>query len=116
MTVANGAMLLKTRLLDEKQQADLQKIIQKFQQQYGDNPRVLIASEGGVERQRLMSLDIKGISLGQVPYIVLSDGSKYLLGAELSDGHILKEIHADYLLLNNGAEQFKYRLGGNRGG
>lgn len=117
ISVANGAVLLRTRLLDEAQQSDLRGIIQKFQKQYGNNPRVLIANGGSAaERQQVMSLEIKGVSIGQVPYIILSDGSKYLLGAELSDGYILKEIHADYLLLSNGAEQFKYRLGGNRGG
>ncbi|MGB1272140.1 MAG: SctD/MshK family protein [Endozoicomonas sp.] len=59
---------------------------------------------------------MRGISMGKVPYVVLVNGSKYLIGAELSNGYIIEDINLEYLLLRNGTDRIKYRLGGNRGG
>ena len=113
-------IILKGHLLDEGQSYDLRTVITRFQKKYGNNPAIELAtkSAGGVfdDSSSNLALNIRGISMGKVPYVVLLDGSRYLVGAKLSNGYIIEDINLDYLLLSNGTENIKYRLGGNRGG
>ncbi len=118
--VREETALLKGHLLDEGQIYDLQNVVNKFQKKYANNPALEIATKypGGpiTDSQLPFSLDIRGISMGKVPYVILLDGSKYLIGAKFSNGYIIEDINLDYLLLTNGTDRIKYRLGGNRGG
>ena len=113
-------IILKGHLLDEGQSYDLRTVITRFQKKYGNNPAIELAtkSAGGVfdDSPSNLALNIRGISMGKVPYVVLLDGSRYLVGAKLSNGYIIEDINLDYLLLSNGTENIKYRLGGNRDG
>lgn len=115
------SVILKGHILDEGQAYDLRTVITRFQKKYANNPTIELAtkSAGGNladNQQPALALNIRGISMGKVPYVVLLDGSRYLLGAKLSNGYIIEDINLDYLLLSNGTENVKYRLGGNRDG
>ncbi len=57
-------------------------------------------------------LNIRGVNMGAIPYVIMGNGGKYLPGAQLENGYILEEINIDYLILNNGINQIKYPLGG----
>ncbi len=113
-------VILKGHILDEGQAHDLRTVITRFQKKYANNPTIELAtkSAGGnlADSQSALALNIRGISMGKVPYVVLLDGSRYLVGAKLSNGYIIEDINLDYLLLSNGTENVKYRLGGNRDG
>lgn len=114
---------LKGHLLDEGQVYDLQELVRRFRKRYANKPAVILSTKyAGApianENNQIVlpSLNIRGISMGNVPYVVLVDGSKYLIGAKLSNGYIIEDINLEYLLLTNGTDRIKYRLGGNRGG
>ena len=113
-------VILKGHLLDEGQVYDLRTVVTRFQKKYANNPAIELAtkSAGGnlADSQSALALNIRGISMGKVPYVVLLDGSRYLEGAKLSNGYIIEDINLDYLLLSNGTDNIKYRLGGNRDG
>ena len=113
-------IILKGHLLDEGQVYDLRTVVTRFQKKYANNPAIELAtkSAGGnlADSQSALALNIRGISMGKVPYVVLLDGSRYLVGAKLANGYIIEDINLDYLLLSNGTENIKYRLGGNRDG
>ncbi|WP_422448427.1 type III secretion system inner membrane ring subunit SctD [Endozoicomonas sp. ALB091] len=113
-------VILKGHLLDEGQVYDLQTVVAKFQKKYANKPSIELATKyaGGTitDSQSPLSLNIRGISMGKVPYVILIDGSKYLIGAKLSNGYIIEDINLEYLLLANGTDRIKYRLGGNRDG
>ncbi|MGB4876459.1 MAG: EscD/YscD/HrpQ family type III secretion system periplasmic domain-containing protein, partial [Candidatus Competibacter sp.] len=47
-------------------------------------------------------LAIKSVSLGAVRFVVTADGAKYLEGASLGNGFILKAIQDDGLILSDG--------------
>ncbi|CDI03411.1 hypothetical protein BN873_490020 [Candidatus Competibacter denitrificans Run_A_D11] len=47
-------------------------------------------------------LAIKSVSLGAVRFIVTTDGAKYLEGASLGNGYVLKAIQDDGLILSDG--------------
>ncbi|USE39030.1 type III secretion system inner membrane ring subunit SctD [Endozoicomonas sp. SCSIO W0465] len=120
VVVRDQTVILKGHLLDEGQVYDLQTVVSKFQKKYGNKPSIELATKyaGGTltESQSSLSLNIRGISMGKVPYVILIDGSKYLIGAKLSNGYIIEDINLEYLLLTNGTDKIKYRLGGNRDG
>ena len=118
--VRDESVLLKGHLLDDGQIYDLQTIVTKFQQKYGNKPLVELATKKSGDSsstiKSALTLNVRSISMGKVPYMVLMDGSKYLVGAKLPSGYILKDIGTEYLLLSNGTNNIKYRLGGNRDG
>lgn len=120
VVVRNQTVILKGHLLDEGQVYDLQTVVTKFQKKYANKPSIELATKyaGGTltDSQSPLSLNIRGISMGKVPYVILIDGSRYLIGAKLSNGYIIEDINLEYLLLANGTDRIKYRLGGNRGG
>ena len=120
IVVRDKTVILKGHLLDEGQVYDLQTVVSKFQKKYANKPTIELATKyaGGTltDNQSPLSLNIRGISMGKVPYVILIDGSKYLVGAKLSNGYIIEDINLEYLLLASGTDKIKYRLGGNRDG
>ena len=121
-----GQVSLQGHLLDEGQVYSLQELVKRFRDRYDNKPAIVVATRSptGQTVQKkseatgnlLPSLNIRGISMGRVPYVVMVDGSKYLIGAKLANGYIIEDINIEYLLLTNGTDRIKYRLGGNRGG
>ena len=112
---------LEGHLLDDEQVYNLNNIVDRFRKRYGNRPELKLAtkhagSPGKVSGPLSASLSIKGVSMGRVPYVVMEDGAKYLVGAKLANGYIIEEINLEYLLLTKGINRIKYRLGGNRGG
>ena len=120
VVVRDQTVILKGHLLDEGQVYDLQTVVKQFQKKYANKPAIELATKfaGGAitDSQSPLSLNIRGISMGKVPYVILIDGSRYLIGAKLSNGYIIEDINLEYLLLANGTDKIKYRLGGNRDG
>lgn len=52
--------------------------------------------------RRAPPLTIKSVSLGPVRFVVTADGAKYLEGASLGNGFVLKSIQEDGLILSDG--------------
>ncbi|WP_020405322.1 type III secretion system inner membrane ring subunit SctD [Hahella ganghwensis] len=57
------------------------------------------------------SIHIRSVSLGAVPYLVLADGRRYGLGANVRDGYFLNQISKEAVVLKRGEELIKYRVG-----
>ncbi|UYM15553.1 type III secretion system inner membrane ring subunit SctD [Endozoicomonas euniceicola] len=112
---------LEGHLLDDEQVYNLNDVVSRFRKRYRDNPVLKVATRSANDNKEkkpglLPSLRIRGISMGRVPYVIMEDGGKYLIGAKLANGYIIEDINLDYLLLVKGTDRVKYRLGGNRGG
>lgn len=56
-------------------------------------------------------LAIRSVSLGSVRFVVTADGAKYLEGASLANGFVLKAIREDGLVLSNGDQDIIYHFG-----
>ena len=61
-------------------------------------------------------INIKSVTIGKEPFVILDNGEKYLKGARLKNGYILESITLEYLTLRLGQERIKYYIGGNHGG
>ncbi|MRI35052.1 EscD/YscD/HrpQ family type III secretion system inner membrane ring protein [Endozoicomonas sp. OPT23] len=112
---------LEGHLLDDEQVYNLNNIVNRFRKRYGNRPELKLAtkhagSPGKVAGPLSPSLSITGVSMGRVPFVVMEDGAKYLIGAKLANGYVIEEINLEYLLLTKGTNRIKYRLGGSRGG
>ena len=113
---------LEGHLLDDEQVYNLNNVVTRFRKRYDNNPVLKLATRSATGKKQqnpavlLPSLRIRGISMGRVPYVIMEDGGKYLIGAKLANGYIIEDINLDYLLLTKGTDRVKYRLGGNRGG
>ncbi len=140
-----GKVLIQGLLLDEGQHYKLTEIVNQFRQRIGKQPELIIATRYAQETQQILqqpatadkppennnssalvvangpkaplqpALTVRGVSMGQIPYVIMEDGGKYLIGAKLDNGYIIEDINLDFLLLSNGTQQIKYRLGGKRG-
>lgn len=111
---------VRATLLDSNQTQAMQEVIEQFNNQFNAQPEAVFSS-GVYDDQNgrsagNVSLAIRSISLGRVPYVKFEDGTKYLEGAQLNNGYIIEEITLDFIQLRNGNTVVQYRLGGNRGG
>ncbi len=112
-----GKVALQGRLTDAAQGYHLKEVVQNFREKYKNQPKlevnVTLPATDLVTMQP--QLDIKSISLGQIPYVILDNGEKYLRGAKLKNGYILEGINLEYLTLKLGRERIKYFIGGGEG-
>ncbi|WP_461535821.1 type III secretion system inner membrane ring subunit SctD [Spongorhabdus nitratireducens] len=67
------------------------------------------------QQQEFPVLNIRGVNMGAIPYVILGNGGKYLPGAQLPNGYILEDIQLEYLILSNGINRIRYPLGGYHG-
>ena len=117
----SNQITLEGHLLDDEQAYNLNDVVNRFRKRYGNRPalktttRSAVVPQGGNSRGGSPSLQIRGVSMGRVPYVIMEDGQKYLVGAKLVNGYIIEDINLEYLLLTNGTDRIKYRLGGNGG-
>ncbi|MDP0561964.1 MAG: type III secretion system inner membrane ring subunit SctD [Candidatus Endonucleobacter sp. (ex Gigantidas childressi)] len=135
----SGQVLVQGSILDEEQAYRLSEVANKFKELYKNQPDLVIAANysqnsqpdfieqssdqkvkglgeasfaernGSVLRRSML---IQGVSMGAIPYVIMKDGGKYLIGAKLDNGFIIEDINLDYLLLSDGSRNIKYYLGG----
>ncbi|MGF1526673.1 MAG: type III secretion system inner membrane ring subunit SctD [Candidatus Competibacterales bacterium] len=67
--------------------------------------------ESKVRRIAPLELDIRSVSVGVPPYIIMQNGSKYLEGAALPNGYTIKKIQHDRILLAKHDRETIYKLG-----
>ena len=63
------------------------------------------------EKQLRPNLNIKGVGLGDIPFITLDDGQRYIAGAHISDGFYLDSISGNAIKLRKGDELISYQVG-----
>lgn len=104
VSVVDGRLAV-TGKVSKQDAAAWAAIQQWFDQTYGG--RLVLATEvsPASEVRSLPKLQLRAISYGEHPYIVMGDGERYYVGAVLDNGWILREIGEDRLLLAKEGEQ-----------
>ncbi len=64
-------------------------------------------------KKQVFALSVRAISLGKVPYIVLSDNRKYPVGAMTPEGIRIIAIHGDRIVVNKNKQQYIVNIKGN---
>jgi len=104
VSVVDGRLAV-TGKVSKQDAAAWAAIQQWFDQTYGGH--LVLATEVSPvsEVRSLPKLQLRAISYGEHPYIVMGDGERYYEGAVLDNGWILREIGEDRLLLAKEGEQ-----------
>jgi len=107
-----GKITLKGRLNDIAQGYRFKEVVANFREKYGARPQLIVDVTIPATNIRTLrpELNIKSISLGRMPYVILDNGEKYLPGAKLENGYILESIGLDYLVLSLGQKRIKYSV------
>ncbi len=83
-------------------------VLTSYRQEFGDLPRV----ESAVRSlNNVLNIDVRSASTGQVPYIVMREGGRYLVGTTLPGGYVLTSIHPEYLTVKRDGRELMYLLG-----
>ena len=108
-------ILIKGKLQNVSEAFHLKEVVSEFVSLYGNNPKLeldVILPSADMETL-LPKLNIKSVSVGRLPFIVLENGQKYMIGAQLENGYILDNIDIKYLTLRLGKKTVKYYIGEN---
>lgn len=92
-------------LVPEEKMAAWKEVEADFVKEYGDKPQIV------GKTTEIKDLQITSISLGEDPYIIVEDGTRYLTGAELDGGYIVKKIMADRIILERDGALTTYFMG-----
>ncbi|WP_263079048.1 type III secretion system inner membrane ring subunit SctD [Endozoicomonas sp. Mp262] len=93
-------------LLEPKELQSFYQAAEAFRQQYGYTPELSVSPR----RLATGKLPVKGVNLGEVPFLVMADNQKYLVGAKLPNGYRIKEISRNGVTLSRGADTVFFSL------
>lgn len=98
--------------LDEAQLILFTQLQQAFRREFGARPQLELVGIGSKSRQDDLTFEVKAISLGKVPYVVLANNQRYPVGAATGDGIRILAIRRDAVVVRKGQQEFVIRVGG----
>lgn len=98
--------------LTEKETNDFYDAAGEFREVWGDRPFIVLKSMPLVASSKGLTLPIRSISLGQVPYLILTDNVKYAEGSKLPSGHRVERISESSIDLIKGDIKLSIHLRG----
>jgi len=88
--------------------ASWQQIEQEFKERYLGLPKL----EFSAQRIEKTIQEIKGVSLGAVPYITTTGGKRVITGGKLAGGYLIESIGPDRVVLSKAGKAMIYLIGG----
>jgi len=104
VVIKNGRLSILSDIALEQSSA-WQRIVDRFQVTYGSALDVSITLNGRP------TIDIRSVSLGEIPYLILSNGRRYTAGSYVRDGFYVDKIDKNTVIFKRGVELIKYRVG-----
>jgi hypothetical protein len=101
---AEGGHLVVAGKLNKQQAADWTTIQQWFDQTYGGRIVLTTAINPPAGLRTMPALQLQAIWYGDHPYVITADGERYLQGAVLDNGWVIRDIGEDRLLLGKDGE------------
>ena len=102
----NGDNVQALGLLDKHEEREFYKTAESFRQVYGYTPQL----QAYPRRLDTGTLPVKGISLSDVPFLVMENNQKYLIGAKLPNGYQVDEITSKGITMSKGADTVYFSL------
>lgn len=91
-------------MLNPKEQGVWKKIYQNFRKDNGDKPNFTDA------RARIGDMEIKSVSLGKQPYLVMSNGERVMIGGLIAQTYTVHQIKEDRVVLQQRGKLYNYYL------
>lgn len=85
----------------------LLEIKQAFNTKFASRPALVLNAESHSPGQSSIDLDIRGVSLGSNPTILMTSGQRYGVGARLANGYVIQSITSESIVLKKG-DEFAY--------
>ncbi|NRN30072.1 type III secretion system inner membrane ring subunit SctD [Photorhabdus heterorhabditis] len=99
-----------TGQLDEHQTHSFYRLQQVFQQEFGNRPALVLLNNNRLSRHDELNFDVRAVSLGRVPYVVLKNNLRYPVGATTENGLRIEAIRNDAIVIIKGEQQFIIKL------
>ena len=98
-----GKMLVKSKI-DLHSSPQWTEVVARYRERFGERESLVVLAHRNPE------LNIRAISYGKNPYLVMADGQKYMLGATLKSGYTVSRIRSDSVELTRAGKSVEYRL------
>ncbi len=106
----NGVLILRGSLPDEHQNT-WKAVEREFKRRYGNIPEIrYVGLLNPTETPLETELNILGVSLGKIPFVIFSGGGRYPVGSRLENGYIIEEITDTHLRLRSGEDHYLFYL------
>ena len=103
-----GLLVLPGKIEPEPDQR-LTAVIKMFNQKFASRPP-LTTPKYSAPSDTSLKLDIRGISFGDTPHIIMGNKQRYGEGSRLENGYVIKSITQEYILLQKGGKIDYYYL------
>lgn len=107
-----GGRLELSGQLDERQLAQFQQVNQQFRREFGAYPALELINQTRTPRQDELEFDVRSVSFGRVPYVILADNQRYPVGGATSSGVRVLAIRRDAVVVSKGRQQYIVKLKG----
>jgi type III secretion protein D len=107
-----GGRLELSGQLDERQLAQFQQVNQQFRREFGAYPALELINQTRTPRQDELEFDVRSVSFGRVPYVILADNQRYPVGGATSSGVRVLAIRPDAVVVSKGRQQYIVKLKG----
>ena len=98
--------------LDERQLALFQQVQQQFRREFGAYPALDLINQTRTPRQDELEFDVRSVSFGRVPYVILADNQRYPVGGATTSGVRVLAIRRDAVVVSKGRQQYIVKLKG----
>ncbi|MGL4504373.1 MAG: type III secretion system inner membrane ring subunit SctD [Aeromonas sobria] len=98
--------------LDEHQLVLFRQVHQQFRREFGAYPALELINQTRTPRQDELEFDVRSVSFGRVPYVILADNQRYPVGGATTSGVRVLAIRRDAVVVSKGKQQYIVKLKG----
>ena len=107
-----GGRLELSGQLDERDLGQFQLVSQQFRREFGAYPMLELINQTRTPRQDELEFDVRSVSFGRVPYVILADNQRYPVGGATASGVRVLAIRRDAVVVSKGKQQYIVKLKG----
>ncbi|PNQ56784.1 type III secretion system inner membrane ring subunit SctD [Vibrio sagamiensis] len=78
--------------LDDLETTQFYSVTRKFREQYGEKPYLVLKSIPKVSTGKNIDFPFKSVNFGKVPYVILTDNVRYVVGSKTPQGYRISNI------------------------
>lgn len=108
----DGKSVIVNGELTQSEIENLKSLRQEFISIQGDGPAIVLNVTDIRDR---ITLAIRSVSVGKVPFLVAKDGKKYMEGSALGEKYFVKAIKSDHVVLTNNGMDIPFYYGIDKG-
>ena len=97
--------------LDDLETTRFYDVTRQFREQYGEKPYLVLKSIPKVSKGKNIDFPFKSVNFGEVPYVILTDNIRYVVGAKTPQGYRISSITADGIELVKAGQIISIDLG-----